>query len=266
MARNKKHENDKFYTKAQVVDEIISIVDVSEYDYIIEPSAGNGSFYNKINSTNKVGIDLVPECSEIIQCDWFDFKLDKEYKKILVIGNPPFGKQGSLALKFIKKCVDLRVDTIAFILPKSFKKDSLKNKIPLNYHLIKEIDLPDDSFTLMGKSYSVPCVFQLWKISETSRAISTRKTTTKIFEFVKKNENPTIAFRRVGFYAGKIYTDYTSKSEQSHYFIKCDKIISDIIENLKWDHNNTAGPRSIGKSELIEKVEKVISNQAKDCL
>ena len=43
------------------------------------------------------------------------------------IGNPPFGRQSSLAKKFIKHiCSCDKTKTIAFILPKSFKKDSLK--------------------------------------------------------------------------------------------------------------------------------------------
>ena len=38
-------------------------------------------------------------------------------KKVLFFGNPPFGRNSSLALKFIKKCC-IHGDTIAFILPK----------------------------------------------------------------------------------------------------------------------------------------------------
>ena len=49
-------------------------------------------------------------------------------RKIHVIGNPPFGRQSSLAIKFIKKSCSFS-DTISFILPKSFKKDSMKKSI-----------------------------------------------------------------------------------------------------------------------------------------
>ena len=45
--------------------------------------------------------------------------------KIHILGNPPFGRQSSLAIKFIKKS-SIFCDTISFILPKSFKKDSMK--------------------------------------------------------------------------------------------------------------------------------------------
>jgi hypothetical protein len=47
---------------------------------------------------------------------------------IHIIGNPPFGRQSSTAIKFIKKSC-LFCNSLSFILPKSFKKDSLKNKV-----------------------------------------------------------------------------------------------------------------------------------------
>jgi len=257
MARNKKHKQDKFYTKPHLVLELLKNINTLEFDLIIEPSAGNGSFYNQINSIYKIGLDIEPECNGVVKMDWFEYKLDKEYKNILVVGNPPFGNQGSLAMKFIKKCDDIKANKIAFILPKSFKKESYKRKIPVNYFLI-EIDLCDNSFTLLDKEYSVPCVFQVWERREQARHIEDFKTNTKLFSFVKKSENPDYAFRRVGFYAGKIYTDYVEKSEQSHYFIKSSDEIKKILESISWEHNNTAGPRSIGKSELIKRVEEII--------
>ena len=46
------------------------------------------------------------------------------------------------------------------------------------------------------------------------------------------------------------------KSEQSHYYIKFDDIphIDDLLikfKDLKFDDNNTVGPKSISKQELI---------------
>ena len=71
---------------------------------------------------------------------------------------------------------------------------------------------------------------------------------------MKKNDNPDISFRRVGVYAGKIDTEIESKSAQSHYFIKFDKEIDEIINELKsieFKTDNTVGPRSISKREVI---------------
>lgn len=262
MARNKKHINDKFYTKSSVVENILKKINLSNFDLIIEPSAGDGKFYDllKVQHNNVIGLDIDPEHNEIIKQDWLLFS-PPPANKILVVGNPPFGNQSTLAFAFIKKCDSINADTIAFILPKSFKKESVQNKIPLNYHLILEIDLDDNSFLLESKDYKVPSIFQIWKRKDEKRILKIKKSTTEYFEFVNKNEKPDIAYRRVGFYAGSIYDEIENKSEQSHYFIKSrmDLIeLKKIMKSIKWKHDNTAGPRSIGKSELIEEFEKLI--------
>lgn len=255
MARKKKHENDKFYTKDETAIRLISLLNLSDYDMVIEPSAGNGSFSRNINHTNLVSLDIDPENENIIRMNWFDFTYTKN-GNVIVVGNPPFGNQGSLALKFIKKCDDLNVDAIAFILPKSYKKDSIKNKIPSFYHLSIELDLDDNSFTLLGDDYSVPCVFQVWKRETFQRNKIKLNTKSEFITFVKKNENPDYSFRRVGFYAGKIFDEIEDKSEQSHYFIKSDESIKEFLSNHTWGHNNTAGPRSIGKYEIVDLIDK----------
>ena len=85
MARNKKHENDKFYTKSNVALSLLNLLDISEYDLIIEPSAGDGSFYNLIESNKKIGLDINPENDLIKEMDWFDYATPKKFNKILVV-------------------------------------------------------------------------------------------------------------------------------------------------------------------------------------
>ena len=52
MARNKKHDKDKFYTKPSTAIKLISLINLKNYDVVIEPSAGNGSFSNNITHQN----------------------------------------------------------------------------------------------------------------------------------------------------------------------------------------------------------------------
>jgi hypothetical protein len=257
MARRKKHTNHKFYTKVEVAIKLIDLIDLSKYDCIIEPSAGKGSFSKNIIHSNLVALDIDPEDESINKLDWFNFKWieGESRKKVLVIGNPPFGNQGALALNFIKKCDELEVDTIAFILPKSFKKETIKRRIPHHYHLSNEIDLDDDSYTLLNNNYSVPSIFQIWDRKMEIRKKVELKTKSNLINFVKKSENPDYSLRRVGFYAGKVDDEIDTKSEQSHYYIKSSPEIKDFLKYYKWDHNNTSGPRSIGKGEIIKIIE-----------
>lgn len=265
---------DKFYTKKDIVNlcmnEIIKLNFISpESSLIIEPSSGNGAFVKSIQSlsNNHLFIDIEPENEEyIIQMDYltFDinkFLMNKNYEKIHIIGNPPFGRQSSLANKFIKKSCEF-CDSLSFILPKSFKKDSMKKVFPLNFHLIFEMDLPKESFLVNNVSYDVPCIFQVWIKRSFNREIN-EKIEPEGYRFVKQNESPDISFRRVGVNAGTISQDI-NKSVQSHYFIKFnnENSLEDNLKKLssiKFHFDNTVGPKSISKPELIFEFNKVLN-------
>lgn len=185
----------------------------------------------------------------------------KKYEFIHIIGNPPFGRQSSTAIKFIKKSCEF-CDSISFILPKSFKKDSMKKYFELHFHCIYETDLPENSFLVDGKEHDVPCVFQIWIKDDEKREIVKPLKPIK-FKFVKREENPDILFRRVGVNAGNISKEYNDKSIQSHYFIKFlnDKTINSnmaLIKKIKFETDNTVGPKSISKQELIKEFNEVL--------
>ena len=265
----KRNTIDKYYTKDTVVDLCLNLLKkyiVINDDLVVEPSAGNGSFITGIKelTSNFRFYDLEPNNDEIIKKDYllYDYASIKEaFSKIHVIGNPPFGRQSSLAIKFIKKSCEF-CDSVSFILPKSFKKDSLKKSFPLNFHLIFEIDLPDNSFLVDGVEHDVPCIFQIWEKKNVNRVVN-EKLEPHNFMFVEKTEDPDISFRRVGVNAGTIDKNINDKSIQSHYFIKFTnkKSIANNIQNLSiitYDFNNTVGPRSISKQELIKEFNKVL--------
>ena len=268
----KRNTIDKYYTKDTVVesclDHVKTYLQIESNDLIIEPSAGNGSFISRIKSiTNNCKFyDIEPDNAEIVKQDYLlydynDIKNASAYNKIHVIGNPPFGRQSSLAIKFIKKSCEF-CDSISFILPKSFKKDSLKKTFPLHYHLVFEVDLPDKSFLVDGQEHDVPCIFQIWVKKLTYRAV-TEKVEPVNFMFVEKTDNPDISFRRVGVNAGTIDQSIDDKSVQSHYFIKFTngKSLTDNMTSLStitYDFNNTVGPKSISKQELILKFNLLI--------
>lgn len=263
---------DKYYTKSSIVslclEKYQENVPISENDLIIEPSAGSGSFYNELIKINAhtIAYDLYPEKNtNIIQQDYLMLTAPSFNKgKIHVIGNPPFGRQSSLAKRFIKKSAEF-CDVIGFILPKSFKKESFQSTFPLNFHLIESIDLPENSFEVDNTSYDVPCVFQIWKKKDVNRE-SKRKISPIGYKFVKKSEMPDFSFRRVGVYAGTIATEINEKSEQSHYFLKMDehidkeKFLTRYKNEVHFETDNTVGPRSISKKELIEKLNPIFNS------
>ena len=91
------------------------------------------------------------------------------HKKYIVLGNPPFGLRGNLALRFINHSSDFGngsyADFVAFILPPLFDSDgkgSPKKRVR-DFTLVHSEKLPLDSFVYPnGKSVEVATLFQIW--------------------------------------------------------------------------------------------------------
>jgi hypothetical protein len=268
----KRNTLDKFYTRSSIVDMCLELVAstivINLKDVVIEPSAGNGAFSNKLKCVykNVKAFDIAPEKVGIKQQDYLLLDTSifvKKGIKIHVTGNPPFGRQSSLAKKFIRKSCGY-CDTVSFILPKSFKKESFMKTFPLEFHLIAMIDLPPNSFEVDGISHDVPCVFQIWRKESYPRVVKIHVLPTS-YIYIKKSditpsdENMTISIRRVGVNAGKIDLSI-DKSAQSHYFIKFNdnvaigNLVAMYIATVTFDFDNTVGSKSISKSELNEKL------------
>jgi hypothetical protein len=254
---------DKYYTKTSIVslcmENIISVLQIDTNDCLIEPSAGGGAFIGALQSLSKhcYFYDIAPENDAIVKQDFLSLDQSTvwdKYDKVHIIGNPPFGRQSSMAIKFIKKACGFG-HSVSFILPKSFKKESLKRAFPANFHLLREIDIPCNAFLVDGAEHDVPCIMQVWLKRDYVRDVVC-KLEPMHFAFVKKSEEPDISFRRVGVNAGKMSIDVDEKSEQSHYFIKFtnNRPLSENLEQLSkitYAFDNTVGPKSISKQELI---------------
>ena len=269
----KRNQADKFYTKNEIVkiclDKVKEHIAIKENDCVIEPSAGSGSFSIPLSNMykNVIPIDILPENDDIRQQDFleFDHTILQDFDSLHVIGNPPFGRQSSLAKKFIKKSAAF-ANSISFILPKSFKKESFSSVFPLNFHMVECLDLPKNSFQINGKDYDVPCVFQIWTKKTTKREIK-KIEKADFYEYVKKDDDPDVSIRRVGINSGEISQEYQDKSIQSHYFLRLKTNIDSFIkiykEHLNFKFDNTVGPRSISKKELDEyicTIEKYMPN------
>ena len=206
--------NDQFYTKQNIAKNVFEKVS-SRYniDMYVEPSAGSGSFYTLLPKSCRIGLDIDPKTNGVKKVDYFEFdvnSLKEKHDNICVIGNPPFGKNSSLAVKFFNRSAEY-AKYIAFILPRTFRKDSIVNRLNKNFHLSYEEILDKNSFELLDKTeYSVSCVFQIWERKNKTRIDIVKNKKHKDWTWVSKSEKPDFAIRRVGVNAGKIY-EYNNK-------------------------------------------------------
>jgi hypothetical protein len=281
---------DQFYTSPSVAKKCIQILISKLHDatlhspapvpplssYLwVEPSAGNGAFLNSIPDTyDKIGIDVEPRCANIVKQDFLTWVPPQTNQKpVIIFGNPPFGRQSSLAKAFIThSCKFASTSMVAFILPRSFVKPSMSCAFDLHFHCVHSSDVESDAFVLGGSgdggaSYDVPCVFQIWQKMSVPRIVP-EKITEKGFQYVKETDHRDIVIRRVGVYAGRCFhgdnnnnnnnNNATEYNKQTHYFIKLDEHfvavqhIKQIVDNINAHvfPTNTTGPRSLSKSEI----------------
>jgi hypothetical protein len=240
---SKKSKLDQYYTKPEVANSCLDILlnylgDKDSYSFV-EPSAGTGSFLKE--GLKWEAYDLEPKHPLVTKSDFFNVT---GLKDKVVVGNPPFGFASSLALKFINHAEKCGASIVAFILPKTFKKKLFQEKVSHELILDLEFDLPEDSFTLEGESYNVPCVFQVWVRG---------KREPLIFEkyFVKgSSEDCDFMLRRVGGRSGRLINkeDFTPSSS---LYVKGDKtLIHKYQEDICKEASYTVGVRSITLDEI----------------
>ncbi|MFA5838677.1 MAG: hypothetical protein WC849_01935 [Candidatus Paceibacterota bacterium] len=169
---------DQFYTKPSIAkyclsnfEKVSKKIGVNLDDYtFIEPSAGCGSFFQLLPKNRRIGIDIEPrqisgiENKGIIKSDYLVWYPKDKNKKYVVVGNPPFGIRGKLALDFINKSYQY-ADMVAFILPQLFNSDGkgVAGKRVFGYKLAHNEHLPSDSFMYPnGTDIKINTVFQVW--------------------------------------------------------------------------------------------------------
>lgn len=254
-----RNTRDQFYTRPDVADLCLERLRLHAPGGTvwIEPSAGEGVFLTRVPGA--IGYDIDPKHPNIRQADFLKTDLPAG---CVIFGNPPFGRQGSLAKKFIGHA-SRSAGVIGFILPRSFTKPSMQKAFPPSFHLVEELPLPDPAFVVNGQPHSVPCVFQVWMKRETHRE-TPPGVLPEGFSFVKQAEPHDLAFRRVGGTAGRCCLPSESLKVQCHYFIRLED--SSCVENVivqSLAHvfpTNTTGPRSLSKDEATRFLNTAIAH------
>lgn len=249
---------DQYYTKEEVAralyDQVVKRYDPEHYQ-MLEPSAGTGAFF-KLMPYGSLACDIDPKYPGIIRADFLTCRVES-VRKVVTVGNPPFGRNSSSAVAFFNHAGAMS-DVIAFVLPRTFRKQKLQNRLHSNFHLVYETVVPAHAFLFMGKPYNVPAVFQIWERRKDLRALHILETTHPDFEFTT-SDDADFAIQRVGARAGRIHHDFVL-SKNSHYFIRvtdrstqsttCVESIM-VLLNLTSAAGNVAGKPSLAKSEIV---------------
>lgn len=270
----RQNTKDQYYTRpavaADCVARLLAAWPRAHTALWVEPSAGAGAFLTAFPAdVARAAIDIEPAAAGIERADFLQWRpaaAAAPDASILVVGNPPFGRQGSAAKAFVQHAATF-ADCIAFILPRSFLKPSMTNAFPPRFHCIHSAELGPNSFEVNGASYDVPCVFQVWERRAEARPKPVAAAP-QGFRYVTADQPYHIAFRRVGVNAGTAIQPAAGRtfSPQSHYFWSLEPALSaSAVEKIVAALNahtfpsNTTGPRSISKGEANEVMNSVLA-------
>ncbi len=262
---------DQFNTKEFVAKECLKLLSQSyrfeDYDLIIEPSAGTGSFFNNLPADNRLAIeidkDLCRANPKYINKSFFDFEPSKQYKKVIVVGNPPFGTQNKLSVDFFNHAAKFS-EVIAFIIPRTWNKQSIHDRLDKRFHLIKSVDLLEEPFEGV-KSTNVKCCFQIWekrnKLREKVKKILSHEDW-EFLPYLKKGgdlfppQDADFVILAYGSNPGQVSVDLFKWRPKSVHFIKSNLDKEKLIkrfESLDYScADNSARQSSLCKSDLVK--------------
>lgn len=253
-------KHDQFFTQPAAAKKFASWVKSQPFfkdvKKIIEPAAGNGELLKHFPGA--IGYDLDPQSDNIKQADFLKAKIPMGNNSLVVM-NPPYGKSSNLAVRFFNRAAELGADYIAMIVPRTFRKRSVSDKLHDSFHLVDEYILPKNSFYLPAEgdkkeAYDVPTVAQVWERRDSAREKPERRMTSDKFQFVGK-EQADFAFRRKGRRAGQIVVgdEVKDTNPNSFFYIKGDPALFRKVDWSKMGHD-VMGSRSISKAEIVDAV------------
>ena len=171
-AVNERNPADNIYTKREVAADcwrtFRRVADKNGYDLrqhlFVEPSAGEGCFLNLLPPSRRIALDIAPCNSEIQQADFLEWSPSHK-GKYAVIGNPPFGIRGAIALAFLNRAAYF-ADIVGFILPMTFDsegKGAARTRVR-GLHLLHSEEMPANAFYNGndGGDTDINTVFQVW--------------------------------------------------------------------------------------------------------
>ena len=217
---------EQYYTPAQTANDLVALLTKLIPDFanrtVLEPAGGTGAFIEAARAhgaSRFVAFDIEPKHPDVSAADFLAQQL--QLQGAVALSNPPFGRNNSLSIPFFNHAAQ-HCDYIAFIVPKSWRKWSVINRLDRNFHLIADHDLQLDYVDAAGVGLSerkrLATCFQVWQrraqlrplVAVTDHGLVT-KTTPDLAD---------VALTIFGYGCGTVRTEFERKPNSTRMFLK----------------------------------------------
>ncbi len=194
---------------------------------VIEPAGGTGAFLvaaEAAGATKLLSFDIEPkhplvQAGDFLEVD--DSVLASAGGDAVTISNPPFGRNNSLSIPFFNKAAN-HSEYICFIVPRSWRKWSVINRLDRRFHLVSDqdlqIDYVDEAGVLLSKQNRLSTCFQIWQRRDTPRAIY-KVADQGLISKVGPLEAD-VALTIFGYGCGTLRTDFEPVANSTRMFLK----------------------------------------------
>lgn len=171
---------EQFYTPREIASYVVARVCalVPEVKMLpwLEPCAGTGNFtfaMHEAGVSDVISFDLHPAHPGIAAQDFFTFLAPRH--DFVTVTNPPFGRNNALSVPFFNHAAKMS-SCIAFIVPRSWRKWSVQNRLNRNFRLLSDEDLSvnyvDADNRLISAASLLRTCLQIWIPAEGRRPLT----------------------------------------------------------------------------------------------
>lgn len=223
--------------------------------HFLEPAGGTGSFVDALENLGAVNIralDTHPFHPKVQKADFLSTEI--RAKELVTLSNPPFGRNNALSIPFFNRAADFS-SHIAFLVPRSWRKWSVQNRLDTRFHLVHDQDVAliyqDRQGEPLSKSNELRTCFQIWERRDYPREIITVPDNGYLEKVTP--ESADIAIRVFGYGCGQVLEEFERKPNTTLMFLRLHRgITASLLRELDFDkfRNNTAYTQALSFQEL----------------
>lgn len=249
---------EQYYTPVDTADYLVKIMlEFADVDsQWLEPAGGTGVF---VDAMKRAGIkaiasyDIEPLHPQVRLTTDFLLENVDHLVGCVTLTNPPFGRANKLSVPFFNKCATVSTK-IGFLVPKSWRKWSVINRLDSRFHLAYDTDLAvdfvytDDRPRSSGK---LATVFQIWEKRDYARP----KISIEDRGFITKT-SPSLADVSLTIFGrgcGNLKTDFLRQPNTTQMFLKISEPwVLEALKTVQYErfYNNVAFIEALSIQEI----------------